>query len=136
VLLLLPASMFVYSSCGSESSSLSCGVFLPLLLSQAFPLLVAGCMLLLPPETLQPGLACLFTVLGRILLPSSSELRAPHPFCHVSLLFLLLKKKVSLFSPGGCRSVQGAILIWPRVVCESTAYRLACPHLPKLSGCR
>jgi hypothetical protein len=29
---------------------------------------------------------------------------------------------VSLFSPGGGQSVQGAMLIWPRVVCGSTAY--------------
>jgi hypothetical protein len=32
---------------------------------------------------------------------------------------------VSLFSPGGGRSVQGAMLIWPRVVCGSTTYHLA-----------
>jgi hypothetical protein len=32
---------------------------------------------------------------------------------------------VSLFSPGGGQSVQGSMLIWPRVVCVSTAYRLA-----------
>jgi hypothetical protein len=32
---------------------------------------------------------------------------------------------VSLFSPDGGWSVQGAMLIWPRVVCGSTAYHLA-----------
>jgi hypothetical protein len=74
---------------GSVSSPLSCGVFLPPL-SQAFPLLVAGRPPLLLPEPLQPGPACLFMVPGRIPLPSSSELRAPHPLCHVSLLFLFL----------------------------------------------
>jgi hypothetical protein len=54
VLLLLPAAMFVYSSCGRW-------VFPPLLwtfllppLSQAFPLLVAGCAPPLPPEALRP----------------------------------------------------------------------------------
>jgi hypothetical protein len=39
---------------GSGSSLLSCGVFLPPPLSQAFPLLVAGCVPPLPPEPLQP----------------------------------------------------------------------------------
>jgi hypothetical protein len=39
---------------------------------------------------LQPGLACLLMVPGGILLPNSSALRAPHPLCYVSLLFLLL----------------------------------------------
>jgi hypothetical protein len=51
VLLLLPTSMFVYSSCGKwVFPPLSCGVFLPLPLSHAFPLLIGGCVFLLPPE--------------------------------------------------------------------------------------
>jgi hypothetical protein len=40
---------------GGGSSPLSCGVFLPLPLSQAFLLLVAGCTPPLPLEPLQPG---------------------------------------------------------------------------------
>jgi hypothetical protein len=40
---------------GSGSSLLSCGVFLPPPLSQAFPLLVAGCAPPLPPEPLRPS---------------------------------------------------------------------------------
>jgi hypothetical protein len=32
---------------------------------------------------------------------------------------------LSLFSLGGGQSVQGAMLIWPRVVCGSTTCRLA-----------
>jgi hypothetical protein len=40
---------------GSGSSLLSCGVFLPPPLSQAFPLLVAGHAPPLPPEVLRPG---------------------------------------------------------------------------------
>jgi hypothetical protein len=52
VLLLLPAAMFVYSSCGKWSSLLSCGVFLPPPLSQAFLLLVAGRVPPLLPEPL------------------------------------------------------------------------------------
>jgi hypothetical protein len=41
-------------------------------------------------RTLWPGPACLFTVPGRIPLPTSSALSAPHTLCNVSLLFLLL----------------------------------------------
>jgi hypothetical protein len=45
---------------------------------------------------------------------------------------------VSLFSLGGGRSVQEAMLLWPRVVYGSTMVPLSspCPHLPKTSGCR
>jgi hypothetical protein len=39
---------------------------------------------------LRPGLTCLFTVPEGTPLPPSSELRAPHPLCYISLLFLLL----------------------------------------------
>jgi hypothetical protein len=74
---------------GSGSSPLSCGVFLPPPLSQAFPLLVAGCM---PGShwslSSLPGL--FFTVPGRIPFPQSSAHSAPHPLSCVSLLFLLL----------------------------------------------
>jgi hypothetical protein len=50
VLLLLPVGMFVTVHVGGGTSPLSCGVFLLLPLSQAFPLLVAGHVPLLPPE--------------------------------------------------------------------------------------
>jgi hypothetical protein len=43
MLLLLLASVFVYSSHGKWVFPLSCGVFLPPPLSHAFSLLVAGC---------------------------------------------------------------------------------------------
>jgi hypothetical protein len=43
----------------------------------------------------------------------------------VSLLFLLLITQFLLFSLGGVRSVQGAMLIWPRAVFGSIVYRLA-----------
>jgi hypothetical protein len=92
VLLLLPAGMFIYSSRGKW-------VFPPLLWSfppsatlTSFP--TPGCWVRTPPlfplEPLQPGPACLFTVLGKIPFPQSSALSAPHPLSHVSLLFLLL----------------------------------------------
>jgi hypothetical protein len=44
---------------------------------------------------------------------------------------------VSLFSPGGGQSVQGAMLLWPRLVCGSTAVPRSSPglRLPKPSWC-
>jgi hypothetical protein len=55
-----------------------------------------------------------------------SALRAPHSLCYMSfLLLLLIIQFFFLFSLGGGRSVQGAMLIWPRVVCGSTACCLA-----------
>jgi hypothetical protein len=84
-----PACLFT-AHMGGGSSPLSCGVFLPLPLSQAFLLLVAGHTPPLLLEPLQPVLACLFTVLGKIPLPCSSVLCAPQLLCNMSLLFLLL----------------------------------------------
>jgi hypothetical protein len=77
------------------------------------------------PEPLWPGPACLFTVPGRIPLPSSSVHSAPHPLCNLSLLFLLHLTQFLFFSLGGGWSVQRVMLIWPRVVCGSTTYHLA-----------
>jgi hypothetical protein len=45
---------------------------------------------------------------------------APPSFLRVFIVFIAYYS-VSPFSPGGGRSVQGAMLIWPRVVCGSTA---------------
>jgi hypothetical protein len=108
---------------GSWSSPLSCGVFLPPPLSQAFPLLVAGRLTLLLWEPLQPGPACLFTVPGGIPLPLSLVQGAPPSLLPVFIV-LIAYYSVSLFSPGGGQSVQRAMLIWPRVVCGSTPYHL------------
>jgi hypothetical protein len=116
-----PACLFTAHVWGG-SSLLSCEVFLPPPLSQAFPLLVAGHVSPLLPEPLWPVLACLFTVLGRIPLPTSSELRAPHPLCLVSLLFLLLITQFLFFPWVGVSLSMGLPLSSP------------CPHLPKLSG--
>jgi hypothetical protein len=56
------------------------------------------------------------------------------PTCLYCFYCLLLS--FSFFPPGGGRSVQGAILIWPRVVCGSTTVLLSSPCLclPKPSG--
>jgi hypothetical protein len=60
-------------------------------------------------------------------LTPSSALRVPRPFCYLSF-FVVVYYSVwffSLFSLGVGQSVQGAMLIWPRVVCGSTASHLA-----------
>jgi hypothetical protein len=93
-------------------------------LSHSWLLGVCHCSCLLRP-------ACLFTVLWGIPFPLFSVLRGPRPLCYVSFLLLLIIQ--FLFFPwGGSQSVQGAMLIWPRVVCGSNAYHLA--HLVSCLG--
>jgi hypothetical protein len=54
--------------------------------------------------------------------PPPSALRALCPVCYVSFCYCLLLS--FSFFPGEGRSVQGAMLIWPRVVCGSTVCSL------------
>jgi hypothetical protein len=94
------------------------GVFLPLPLLKAFPLLVAGHVPLLLPYP-----AGLWGISPPLLQFSGHPaLFAMCLFCCYCLLFSFL---FPLFSLGGSRSLQGAMLIWPRVVCGSAAYCLA-----------
>jgi hypothetical protein len=84
---------------------------------------------------LQPGSACLFTVLGGISPPPLfSAQGAPPSLLHV-FIFLIAYYSFSLFSPGGCQSVQGAVLIWLRVVCGSTARHLTQPVVHVFPSC-
>jgi hypothetical protein len=113
---LRPACLFTVHM-GSGPFPLSCGVFFPPPLLQAFPLLVAGWVLMLLPSS--AGL------LWGIPLPplwcsGSPTLLATCLFCCYCLLFSFFS-----FFLGGGWSVQGAMLIWPRVVCGSTMYCLA-----------
>jgi hypothetical protein len=119
----------------SGSSLLSCGVFLPTTPPQAFPLLVAGCMPLLPPEPLQPSQ--LFYLQSWEGFPSLNLWCSVCPtlfpaclYCSYCLLLIF-----SFFSPGGGQSVQGGMLLWPILVCGSTAVPRSSPGLclPKLS---
>jgi hypothetical protein len=52
------------------------------------------------------------------------------PSLQCVFIVLIAYYSVSLFSPCGGRSVQGAMLFWPRVVCGSTTYCLA--HLVRV----
>jgi hypothetical protein len=114
------AGMCIYSSRGKWVFPLSCGVFLPTLPLQAFLLLVAGCVPLLLPSPAQ----LVYLQFQKGFPSPTSALRAPHPLCYVSFLFLLLITQFLFFSLDGGQSVQGAMLIWPRVVCGSTTYNL------------
>jgi hypothetical protein len=58
-------------------------------------------------------------------LPHSSKLRVPRSLCYMSFCCIVYSVFFSLFSLDGVQSVQGSMLIWPRVVCGSIACRLA-----------
>jgi hypothetical protein len=83
---------------GNGSSPLSCGVFLPLPLSQAFPLLVSGCTLLLPPSLARPGLFIYSSVRDSSPSPFSTQ-GVPSSLLHVFMV-LIAYYSVSLFFPG------------------------------------
>jgi hypothetical protein len=120
VLLLLQVGVFVYSSSGKWVLPPFLWGFPPSATLTSFP--APGCWACTPaPAGATPARPGLFTVRGRLPLPRSLLLSAPHPLCNVSLLLLLLVTQFLFFPP----SVQGAMLIWPRVVCGSTAYHLA-----------
>jgi hypothetical protein len=127
------ASMFIYSSHGRWVFTLSCGVFLPPPLLQAFLLLIAGCV---PP--LLPSPASLFVYSsGKESPPPLFGTQATHPLCYVSLLFLLLITQFLFFSPEwgsvcprGCADLAQGCL-WEYCVPLSSPCSL---HLPKPSG--
>jgi hypothetical protein len=120
---------------GSGSSLLSCGVFLPPPLSPAFSLLVAGCVHPCFRQSLScpPGLF-IYSPRKDSIPPIFNAQGAPPSFQHVFIAYY----SVSLFSPGGGQSVQGAMLLRPRLVCGSTSVPQSSPgpHLPKPSRCR
>jgi hypothetical protein len=122
---------------GSGSFLLSCGVFLPLPLSQAFPLLVAGC-----APCCHRSLSCLPNLFiyssGKDSLPPIFGTQCAPPSFPRVFIVLIAYYSVSLFSLGGGQSVQGDMLLWPRLVCGSTAvlWSSPCPCLPKPSGHR
>jgi hypothetical protein len=126
VVLYLPslAGLFVYRSHGKCSFPRSSGTLLKTLL-QAFPL--QGCWAGATTSAFSGWLVYL-QFHGGLPLPPFSAQGAPPSLLHVLfflLLFIIQFVFFSLFSLGGGQSVQGAMLIWPRVVCGSTACCLA-----------
>jgi hypothetical protein len=107
------------------------------LLSQASPLLVAGC----APRSRQslsgrPGLF-IYSPGKDSLPPIFSAQGAPPSFQRV-LTVLIAYYSVSLFFQGGGQSVQGAMLLWPRLVCGGIAVPQSSPgpRLPMPYGHR
>jgi hypothetical protein len=84
---------------GSGSSLLSYGVFLPPPLSQAFPLLVAGCAPPLPLETLRPPSLFIYSS-GKDSLPSIFGALCAPPSFPLVFIALIAYYSVSLFSLG------------------------------------
>jgi hypothetical protein len=121
---------------GSRSSLLSCGVFLPPPFSPAFPLLVAGRTPPLPPEPLRP--ARLVYLQSRERFPSPNLQRSVRPTLFPVCLYCSYCLLLSFSFCPGWRSVQEAMLLWPRLVCGSTAVPRSSPgpRLPKPSGRR
>jgi hypothetical protein len=114
------ACVFIYSSCGKW-------VFPPLLWSfpssttlTSFP--APGCWAHAPAPA-RASLArpaCLFTAPARIPFPNLWHSVPPTLFPTCLYCSYCLLVSFSFFPPGGGRSVQGALLLWPRHVCGST----------------
>jgi hypothetical protein len=108
------------------------------LLSQAFLLLVAG----RTPRSRQrlsgpPGLF-IYSPGKDSLPPIFSAQGAPPSFQRVLTVLIGYYSVSPFFFPGGGQSVQGARLLWPRLVCGGTAVPRSSPgpRLPKLYGRR
>jgi hypothetical protein len=74
---------------------------------------------------------------GKDSLPPIFGTQCAPPSFPCVLFVLIAYYSVSLFfPPGGGQSVQGAMLLWSRLVCGSTAVPRSSPglHLPKLIG--
>jgi hypothetical protein len=109
VLLLLPAAMFVYSSRGKWVFPPFLWSFSPSATLTCFP--TPGCWTCvpLPPEPFLPT--------RLVYLQSREGFPSPN-----------LQRSVSLFfSPGGGQSVQGAMLLWPKLVCGGTVVPWSSP---------
>jgi hypothetical protein len=117
---LRPACLFTVHM-GSGSSPLSCGVFLPPPLLQAFLLLVAGHMLLLQPSPARLASLQFHEVFPSPTLRHSGRLTlfATCLLCCYCLLFSFS------FFPGWLSVCPGGYSDLVRIVCGSTVYRLA-----------
>jgi hypothetical protein len=115
--------VFICSPCGRWVFPPHPWSFSPSVLSQAFQFLVAGRVAPLPPSLARHSLL-IYSSVRDFLSPLFGAQDAP-PSLQCVFIALIAYYSVSLFSLGGGRSVQGAMLIWPRVVCGSTACRLA-----------
>jgi hypothetical protein len=108
---------------GSGSSPLSCGVFPPTATFTSFP--APDCWVCAATPAFSGQLVYLQFREG-FPLPLLRHSGCPALFATcLFCCYCLLFRFFFLFSLGGGWSVQGTMLIWPRVVCGSTAYCLA-----------
>jgi hypothetical protein len=117
------ACVFIYSSRGKWVFPLSCGVFLPPPLSQAFLLLVAGRVPPLPPSPARPGL---FIYSSGKDIPSPTFGTQDAMASLLRVFFVVIAYySVSLFFPGWWSVCPGGYADLARVVCGSTMSHLA-----------
>jgi hypothetical protein len=136
-LLLLLAAVFVYSSRGRWVFPPPLWSFPPSTTLRSFP--APGCWVHAPtPARGSPARCGLFIYSSGkdSHLPLFGAQGAPPSLLRVFIV-LIAYYSVSLISLGGGRSVQGAMLFWPRVAYGSTVVPLSLPclHLPKPSEC-
>jgi hypothetical protein len=125
--LLSQACMFVYSSQGKW--------VLPPPSATLTSFLTPGCWVHAPaPTGAPPARHSLFIYSSKKYSPCPLfGAQCTPPSLQCVFIVLIAYYSVSLFSPGGGRSVQGTMLFWPRVVCGSTVYHLA--HLVCVFPC-
>jgi hypothetical protein len=132
------ACVFIYSSHGKWALPPLLWSFPPSATLTSFP--APGCWLLgARPRSRQSlsGPPCLFIYSpGKDSLPPIFTAQGAPPSFPLVFIVLIAYYSVSLFFPGGGQSVQGAVLLWPRLVCGSTAVPQSSPglRLPKPSG--
>jgi hypothetical protein len=105
VLQLLPAGMFVYSSCGRWVFPPLLWGFPPSTTLTSFP--APGCWACATAPTLSGQAWLVYLQFWEGFPSPPSELRAPHPFCYVSLLFLLLITQFLFFPQVGVGLSRG-----------------------------
>jgi hypothetical protein len=124
VLLLLPATVFVYSLHGRRVLPPVLWSFPPSTTLTSFP--ASGCWVRNqhPSEPLHHAQLIYLHFQEGFPSPIFSAQYTPLSFPCVFIV-LIAYYSVSLFFPCGGRSVQGAMLLWPRVVCGSTMVLLS-----------
>jgi hypothetical protein len=125
VLLLLPATMFVYRSREKWFFPPLLWSFPPSATLPSFP--TPGCWVRTsaPARASPAHPACLFTVSGRIPFPPIFGAQCAPPSFPRVFIVLIAYYSVSLFSPGGGRSVQGLCCFGPGLSVVVLQYRKA-----------
>jgi hypothetical protein len=116
--LLSQASVFIYNSHGKWVFPPLLWSFTPAIIFTSFPAPSCWACAAAPAFS-----SSLFTVLWGVAPPPPLSLRVPHLLSYMS--FVVIPYYSGFFPLSGGQFVQGAMLIWPRVVCGSTTCGLA-----------